>query len=72
MIENINDIAGIRIVCPLQKDIYTIKNLLQNVPGIKTLKEKDYITKPNSEIARFCLSYNFRCSCNVIKSDNLC
>lgn len=46
MIENINDIAGIRIVCPLQKDIYTIKNLLQNVPGIKTLKEKDYITKP--------------------------
>ena len=46
MIENINDIAGIRIICPLQKDIYTIKNLLQNVPGIKTLKEKDYITKP--------------------------
>ena len=46
MIENINDIAGIRIVCPLQKDIYTIKNLLQNVPGIKTIKEKDYITKP--------------------------
>ena len=46
MIENVNDIAGIRIVCPLQKDIYTIKNLLQNVPGIKTLKEKDYITKP--------------------------
>ena len=46
MIENINDIAGIRIVCPLQKDIYTIKNLLQNVPGIKTIKEKDYIAKP--------------------------
>lgn len=46
MIENVNDIAGIRIICPLQKDIYTIKNLLQNVPEIKTLKEKDYITKP--------------------------
>lgn len=46
MIENINDIAGIRIICPLQKDIYTIKNLLQNVPGIKTIKEKDYIKKP--------------------------
>ena len=46
MIESINDIAGIRIVCPLQKDIYTIKKLLQNVPGFETLKEKDYITKP--------------------------
>lgn len=46
MIENINDIAGIRIICPLQKDIYSIKNLLQNVPGIETIKEKDYISKP--------------------------
>ena len=46
MIENINDIAGIRVICPLQKDIYSIKNLIQNVPGIETLKEKDYITQP--------------------------
>lgn len=46
MIENINDIAGIRVVCPLQKDIYSIKNLIQNIPGIETLKEKDYITHP--------------------------
>lgn len=46
MIENINDIAGIRVVCPLQKDIYSIKNLIQNIPGIETLKEKDYITQP--------------------------
>ena len=46
MIENINDIAGIRVVCPLQKDIYSIKNLIQSIPGIETLKEKDYITHP--------------------------
>ena len=46
MIENINDIAGLRIICPLQKDIYSIKNLLQNVPGIETIKEKDYVSKP--------------------------
>lgn len=44
MIENINDIAGIRVVCPLQKDIYSIKNLIQSISGIETLKEKDYIT----------------------------
>ncbi len=46
MIENINDIAGIRVVCPLQKDIYSIKNLIQNIPGVETLKEKDYISNP--------------------------
>ena len=46
MIENINDIAGIRVVCPLQKDIYSVKNLIQSIPGIETLKEKDYITHP--------------------------
>lgn len=46
MIENINDIAGIRIVCPLKKDIFSIKDLIQKIPGINILKEKDYITHP--------------------------
>lgn len=46
MIENINDIAGIRIVCPLKKDIFSIKNLIQKLPGVNILKEKDYITQP--------------------------
>ena len=46
MINNINDIAGIRVICPLQSDIYTIKNLIQNIPGIETVKEKDYIVNP--------------------------
>ena len=46
MIENINDIAGIRIVCPLKKDIFSIKNLIEKFPGIQILKEKDYVTNP--------------------------
>lgn len=46
MIENINDIAGIRIVCPLKKDIFSIKELIQKFPGINILNEKDYITHP--------------------------
>ena len=46
MIENINDIAGIRIVCPLKKDIVTIKEFLKKLPGVNVLKEKDYITNP--------------------------
>lgn len=46
MIKNINDIAGIRIVCPLKKDIFSIKDLIQRIPGINILKEKDYVTYP--------------------------
>lgn len=44
MVENINDIAGIRVICPLKKDIFSVKNMIQKLPGIKTIKEKDYIT----------------------------
>lgn len=46
MIKNINDIAGIRVICPIKKDIYSIRNLISNLPGIKILKEKDYISNP--------------------------
>ena len=46
MIKNINDIAGIRAVCPIQKDIYSIRNLITKIPGIKVLKEKDYVKNP--------------------------
>ena len=46
MIENINDIAGIRIVCPLKKDIFSIRNLITKIPEINVLKEKDYVTNP--------------------------
>ncbi len=46
MIENINDIAGIRIICPLKKDIFTIKKIIEQMEEIKVLKEKDYITTP--------------------------
>ncbi len=46
MIENINDIAGIRVICPLKKNVYSIRNLITNLPGIKILKEKDYIANP--------------------------
>lgn len=46
MIKNINDIAGLRIVCPLKKDIFSIKDLIQKFPGVNILKEKDYITYP--------------------------
>ena len=46
MIKNINDIAGLRIICPLKRDIFTIKDLLKKWNGIEVLKEKDYVTHP--------------------------
>ena len=46
MIENINDIAGIRVICPLKKDIYSIRNLIEKLPGLHILNEKDYISNP--------------------------
>lgn len=46
MIEKINDIAGIRVVCPLKKDIFVIKDLILKLPYINLVKEKDYVTHP--------------------------
>jgi len=46
MINYINDIAGIRIICPLKSDIDTIIDILTRLPNIKILKTKDYIRKP--------------------------
>lgn len=46
MIENINDIAGVRVICPLKKDVFSVKNLIQKLPGVNILKEKDYVTHP--------------------------
>lgn len=46
LIEKINDIAGIRIVCTLKDDIFFIKDLVKQIPDIHVLKEKDYVTNP--------------------------
>lgn len=46
MIENINDIAGVRIICQLKDDIFKIRNLIEKVPGINIEQEKDYVNYP--------------------------
>ncbi len=46
MVQHINDIAGIRIICPLKKDIFLIKELVKNISEINIIKEKDYVTHP--------------------------
>ena len=46
MVENINDVAGVRIVCPMKDDIYTVIDVLKNIPDVNVLIEKDYVAKP--------------------------
>lgn len=45
LINNINDIAGIRIVCPMKGDIELVRNIIYKIPNIEILKEKDYLTQ---------------------------
>ena len=37
MIENINDIAGIRVICQLKKDVFTVRDLVRKIPGVKVI-----------------------------------
>ena len=46
LIEKINDISGMRIVCTLKDDIFFIKDLVKQIPDIHILNEKDYVTNP--------------------------
>ncbi|MDO4288978.1 MAG: GTP pyrophosphokinase family protein [Eubacterium sp.] len=44
--ENLDDIAGIRIICPYIEDIYTVKNLLKAQDDIELIRVTDYIKQP--------------------------
>ncbi len=46
MTENLNDIAGVRVICPYISDIYTIKDILLKQPDIELIYAKDYIENP--------------------------
>ena len=46
LIDKINDVAGIRVVCNLKDDIFFIRDLIKQMPDIHILKEKDYVTNP--------------------------
>lgn len=46
LIDKINDVAGLRVVCTLKDDIFFIKDLIKQILGVHVLKEKDYVTNP--------------------------
>ncbi len=46
MVEYVNDIAGVRIICSFRSDIYRIADMLSNQKDIKVMSVKDYIVSP--------------------------
>lgn len=42
----LNDIAGVRVICPFLDDIYTVIQALTQQDGIQVLSIKDYISHP--------------------------
>ena len=46
LIEDINDIAGIRVICPLKSDIFIVRDYIREFNDLKIIKEKDYVKNP--------------------------
>ena len=46
--KNLNDIAGIRVICSFVGDIYDIAEMLKRQDDIILIEEKDYIKNPKS------------------------
>ena len=48
MVQHLNDIAGIRVICSFTTDIYTIAEMISNQRDVHVIQIKDYIANPKS------------------------
>lgn len=46
MFQEVNDIAGIRLVCNFKKDVYKLVEIIEGFQDIRILNKKDYMKKP--------------------------
>ncbi len=46
MVENLNDVAGVRVVCSFIDDIYEVAHMLARQNDVKVIEVKDYIKTP--------------------------
>jgi putative GTP pyrophosphokinase len=44
--DNLNDVAGVRVVCPFVSDIYDVAQMLISQDDIEVMEVKDYIKNP--------------------------
>ena len=68
MVEYVNDIAGIRVICSFSSDIYRIAEMISNQNDIKVLSIKDYIKNPKPSGYR---SYHMLITVPVYLSDRI-
>ncbi len=68
MVNYINDIAGIRIICSFTSDIYRIADMISGQKDLKVVATKDYITYPKESGYR---SYHMIVSVPVYLSDRI-
>ena len=68
IVNHVNDVAGIRIICSFTSDIYRIAELLSRQSDIRILRVKDYIQnpKPNGY-----MSYHMIVTVPVFLSDRM-
>ena len=45
--ENVNDIAGVRVVCHYIDDVYRVAEMIERQKDIEIVRRQDYIQKPN-------------------------
>jgi len=45
-LHKVYDAAGVRIICPLIDDIYTVVKMIHAIPDVTACREKDYIRHP--------------------------
>ncbi|MBE6634849.1 MAG: GTP pyrophosphokinase family protein [Ruminococcaceae bacterium] len=48
IVENINDVAGVRVICSYIDDIYLLADALLKQTDVKLITKKDYIANPKS------------------------
>lgn len=46
IVTNLNDVAGVRVVCPFISDIYAVANMLVSQDDVEVMEVKDYIKNP--------------------------
>lgn len=68
MIQYVNDIAGIRVICSFTSDIYQIADMIRNQSDIKVISVKDYLQKPKPSGYR---SYHMLVTVPVYLSDRI-
>lgn len=68
MVQYVNDIAGIRVICSFTSDIYQIAEMIRNQRDIRVISIKDYIINPKSSGYK---SYHMLVTVPVYLSDRI-